>query len=104
MNVAILTWPVVDLASLPDTPVFVHYLKDWSRVHAAFSKSPDFQNELQLSVIERLWQIKTFADYARVKATSTPYTPFEFTDERPALLGAEELLSEMAAYFLQEPT
>jgi hypothetical protein len=101
MNVAVLAW---DHEGGPRTPVLQAVLKDWTRVHRAFSSVlPDHRATLQSNVLNRLNEINTFEDYQTALARMNPYTPFEFTDERPSLTTAQECLTEVAAYFLQEP-
>jgi hypothetical protein len=97
MNVALLAW---DEGCVPSsTPIHMRMLKDWKRVRMAFPRPLDFEED----VIKRVTAIKTFADYQEVLRRMGPYTPFEFSDERPSTEPAEKILGGLVEHFLVEP-
>lgn len=106
MNVGLLAWDEPDQGArrngrVPaNTPVLVRMLKDWKRVRTAFPKPPDFEAD----VINRVTGIKTLKDYEDLKQRMGPYTPFEFSDERPSTEKAEKMLGGLVEFYLVEPT
>lgn len=102
MNVAVLGWDVdIDL-SLEASPVYQLVLSNWSRVERAFPRAGG--EVLKAITMEQLERIKTRKDYLYLESKMGPYTPFQFTEQRPSLLQAETLVRDMANFFLEEPS
>lgn len=98
MNVAVLFWRT-NVGQ--DSPVTCRLLKDWSRLETAFRWPPDLKED----IIARVSAIKTEGDYEKVSSKMGPYTPFEFSDERPTTdpTDREALLNQLVEIFLDEP-
>jgi hypothetical protein len=96
MNVAVLAWEH-DVGS--DTPVYQRMISDWTRIQQAFPKS-GADGWVQEEVIRRISSIRTLGDYERTKSEVGPYTPFEFTEERPSMASAVDTLEAMWKFFL----
>jgi hypothetical protein len=108
MNVAVLTWDLPpgsnaspDLKPASDAPVYLHLLKDWSRVFRAF---PKWGGEAIKEIVsERLRAIRTFGEYEAAIEGTGPYTPFHFTGPRASTETAAECAVDVAKFFLVEP-
>lgn len=96
MNVGVLAWEVSE--DLSQSAVHVRLLQNWSRLVAAFPSIANIREDIE----KRLQAIKTYGDLIAVIDRMGPYTPFEFTEERPSTLTADVLLVEIAPHFLVE--
>jgi hypothetical protein len=95
MNVAVLCW---EHGIGPEAPVLRRVLDDWTHVMASFPRAGGY--ELRDDVLKRLAEIRTYGDYVRVLDKMSPYTPFEFTDERASIGFPEDTIESMAKFFL----
>jgi hypothetical protein len=105
MNVGVLTWATPEGATFetpvdPTTPVLQRMLDDWGYVMAAFPRY--VTTEIRDDVLARMKNIQTYEDYQRTLERCGPYTPFEFSDVRPATTTAEELLHSTWKFFFEE--
>lgn len=96
MNVGVLAWEVAE--DLPKSVVHLRLLQNWTRLVAAFPSIANIRDDIE----KRLQAIKTYGDYVAVIDRMGPYTPFEFTEERPSLLAPDVLIVEVAPHFLVE--
>ena len=102
MNIGILAWdhPIpFNEPPPPETPVMQRIIEEaeWARIFEAFPRG--YNAELREDVVNRLQAIKTYGDYMHVWNRMGPYSPFEFTEERPSVGGAGDLLEAMWKYF-----
>ncbi len=95
MNIAVLAW---EHGRGPEMPVFQRGLHNWQRVEQAFPR-PGFEQFVD-DTTRRLEAIKTVGDYEVVVSKMGPYTPFEFTEERPSTASPEDTLEAMVKFFL----
>ncbi len=96
MNIGVLAW---EHGVGPDTPVFQQLIDDWSRIIQAFPKS-GADGWVREEVIQRLTAIKTYGDYQRTLDKMGPYTPFEFSEEKPSIAFPEDTLAIGVEHFL----
>ena len=105
MNVGILSWTTPEGASFltpaePTAPVLQRVLGDWTHVMQAFPRY--VTEDVRDDVLARLAAIRTYGDYAKTLERMGPYTPFEFSEERPSTATAEETLRSMWKFFFEE--
>jgi hypothetical protein len=95
MNIAVMAW---EHAKGPTMPVYQRVIPNWDRINQAFPRAgaEDFQED----AVRRLEAIKTVGDYEHVLLRIGPYTPFEFTDERPSTATPQDTLEQMSRLFL----
>lgn len=96
MNIGVLCW---ESGVGVDAPVLQKLIDDWGRITQAFPKS-GADGWVREEVIRRLTEIKTYGDYQRTLEKMGPYTPFEFSDERPSIAFPEDTLAIGVEHFL----
>jgi len=98
MNVAVLVW---EHNIGPQAPVLKKLIEEegWARIARAFPKS-GAEGWVREEVLRRLSEIETVADYQKALQRMGPYTPFEFTEERPSIAFLDDTLRLMAEHFL----
>lgn len=96
MNIAVLSW---EHNAGDQTPVLQQIILDWEPIARAFPGA-GADGWVREEVITRLEAIKTFGDYRKVLDKMGPYTPFEFSDERPSAAFPEDTLRSTVQHFL----
>lgn len=96
INVAILMW-VVSLGS--KAPVSMRILRDWSRLRVSFGWSDDV---IQEGVVHQLSRIRIKDDYDHLRQELGHYSFFEFSEERCSLASPNEVLDNIAGFYLVE--
>jgi hypothetical protein len=96
MNIGVLLWEH-DVGL--DTPVYQKLIDNWDHIVRAFPGS-GADTWVKDSVISALSEIRTLWDYIKLLTRMGPYTPFEFTQEKPSIAVPEQALKSLADFFL----
>lgn len=93
---AILMW---GLALGSKAPIFRRYLKNWDRIRTAFG----WDDRVRTEVLDRLSRILILDDYRHISQELGPSSLLEFSEERSSLASPQEVLDNIAGYYLVEP-